>query len=178
MKTKVTILNAAAASSEFDRAVRKLAQLLGAEETLFNLAEMDIRFCTGCWDCWWKTPGRCMFKDDMETVLPAVLESGLLLIATPIFLSMPAALMKKTLDRCIPLIHPYIELIHGESHHRKRYANYPSLALYAKSNNNGADYALLDKWFSRFALNFHGPVVFSSDDSNTPKQVADALDRL
>ena len=29
----------------------------------------------------------------------------------------------------IPLLHPYIELVKGECHHKKRYSKYPKLAL-------------------------------------------------
>lgn len=29
----------------------------------FNLAELKISHCVGCWTCWWKTPGRCIYQD-------------------------------------------------------------------------------------------------------------------
>lgn len=28
--------------------------------------EMKIKPCTGCWSCWTKTKGKCVFKDGYE----------------------------------------------------------------------------------------------------------------
>ncbi|MCK7480984.1 MAG: NAD(P)H-dependent oxidoreductase [Candidatus Moduliflexus flocculans] len=86
-----------------------------AEITRIDLATLDIRFCTGCWSCWWASPGRCVFRDGMETIYPAFLEAGLVVWAAPLVLGTVPALVKKTQDRLIPLIHPYIELVQGSA---------------------------------------------------------------
>lgn len=172
---KTTILNAAEPGSPFDSAVRELARLTAEDGTLFNLADMDIRFCTGCWSCWWKTPGRCVFSDEMEDLLRSMIASDLVLLATPVFLGLPSALMKKALDRTVPLVHPYLELIGGECHHRQRYARYPKIALYADSRGVREDFDRLDCWIRRYARNFHGPVMISLDETTPPEEVADAL---
>jgi len=171
----ITLLNAAETGSEFDGAVHTLAERGGSEWQVFDLAGMNIHFCTGCWSCWWKTPGRCVIHDDMETILPCVLASDVLMLATPVFLGLPAARMKQTLDRMIPLLHPYIELVDGECHHRRRYACYPKLALYADTGGESGDFEAIDVWMRRFARNFHGPVVLSKEATATPEEVADAL---
>ena len=44
------------------------AQAGAACETLFA-TELDIHDCVGCFSCWNKTPGVCVFKDDMPGVL-------------------------------------------------------------------------------------------------------------
>jgi multimeric flavodoxin WrbA len=111
----------------------------------------------------------------MVEVLKSLLDSKIALIATPVFFGMPSALMKKALDRTIPLIHPYIEIHHGESHHRKRYAAYPKIALYADSGGDADSYALIDQWVHRYSRNFHGPVVFSGNESTPAEEVASAL---
>lgn len=28
-----------------------------------DLTQIVVNNCTGCWSCWWKTPGRCTQKD-------------------------------------------------------------------------------------------------------------------
>jgi hypothetical protein len=171
----LAILNAAEPGSTFDGAVRSLADITKCTTQLFNLAELDIRFCTGCWSCWWKTPGICMFRDDMIEILKSIVSSDLVLFATPVFLGMPSALMKRALDRTVPLVHPYIEIHYGESHHRKRYAHYPDLALYADSDGDADEFESIDRWIRRYARNFHGQVRFSVDETMPAKEVADAL---
>ena len=37
----------------------------GAQVETFKLKNYDIKHCTGCYSCWTKTPGECIFKDDM-----------------------------------------------------------------------------------------------------------------
>jgi len=36
-----------------------------------------------------------------------------------------SSLMKNTMDRNIPLVHPHLEEVDGEVHHKKRYDKYP-----------------------------------------------------
>jgi len=28
-----------------------------------DLTQIEVKNCTGCWSCWWKTPGICINKD-------------------------------------------------------------------------------------------------------------------
>lgn len=135
--SRIVILDASRAHSPFTNQTAGAAGALGEDCTHFLLEEFDINYCTGCWTCWWKTPGRCIFRDDMERVLPGMIAAGLVVLATPSTFGMPAAGMKNLLDRTIPLVHPYIELIGGESRHRKRYARYPKLALWADTGGSG-----------------------------------------
>jgi hypothetical protein len=86
-----------------------------------DLRDMDIRFCTGCFSCWLKTPGLCAFKDDMTELYPRILAADVVVWASPMIVGNVSALVKKAQDRFIPLIHPYIELDGGECHHRRRY---------------------------------------------------------
>ena len=86
-----------------------------------DLRDMDIRFCTGCWSCWLKTPGLCAFKDDMTELYPRILAADVVVWASPMIMGNVSALVKKAQDRFIPLILPYIELDRGECHHRRRY---------------------------------------------------------
>ncbi len=123
----------------------------------FYLQNMNIRHCNGCWDCWWKTPGLCAINDDMESIYPAVMQSDLLIFASPLMAGFTSSLLKKTSDRLIPLIHPYIILIQGESHHKKRYDQYPDFALILERepDTDDEDIAIVKDIYRRFALNFH-----------------------
>lgn len=120
-----------------------------------DIDSLDIRYCTGCWTCWWQTPGRCRFSDGMEDVYRSSLESDLVILASPLVLGFPSASMKKVQDRLIPLIHPYIELVEGECHHRKRYDRYPELGLFLglEQDTDAEDLEIVEDIYRRFALN-------------------------
>jgi len=50
----------------------KGAQSQGAETETIYLKDKDIHSCVGCYTCWAKTPGICIFKDDMPELLEKV----------------------------------------------------------------------------------------------------------
>ncbi len=139
-----------------------------------DLAALDIRFCTGCWSCWWATPGRCAFRDGMEPIYPAFLESDLVVWAAPLVLGTVPALVKKTQDRLIPLIHPYIELVEGECHHRKRYERYPELGLVLEPGveDGRSDLDGARRLLERFALNFRSRLAFFGVTDGNPGEAA------
>jgi len=61
------------------------AREAGAETEKHIVVDLDINGCLGCFSCWWKTPGRCVQRDDMDWILPAINESDILLLGTPIY---------------------------------------------------------------------------------------------
>jgi multimeric flavodoxin WrbA len=106
------------------------AREAGAEvETIF-LQKKKIRYCLGCFDCWVKTPGVCVQKDDMPELLEKVLEADWFVIGTPLYVDGMTAQTKTFLDRMIPLADPHFELVDGHYRHPQRYGkNCPGVVL-------------------------------------------------
>lgn len=78
----------------------------------FRLYDMDIRPCTACRTCQsdWSRVG-CAQQDDMGAVFDAVLESDLLVLATPVYSWYCTPPMKAALDRMVYGLNKY----YGES---------------------------------------------------------------
>jgi len=147
----------------------------GDEVEVIDLRSLDIRTCTGCWTCWWATPGRCAFRDGMAGLYPKVIAADLVVWAVPLVLGAQNALVKKTQDRLIPLLHPYIELVAGESHHRRRYAHYPDIALVVEPGpgDGEEDLVIVRGLFERFALNFRSRLSFFATTHDDTEEAAD-----
>lgn len=130
----------------------------GTEVRRFDLRTMDVRYCTGCFSCWLKTPGLCVHKDAMTELYPEMIAADIIVWASPLILGNVSALTKKTQDRCIPLIHPYFELVRGEAHHRRRYPKNLDMGLIVEPgpDDTAEDVALVRRQHVRFALNGHG----------------------
>ncbi|SHH33080.1 NADPH-dependent FMN reductase [Thermosyntropha lipolytica DSM 11003] len=93
----------------------------GAEVKLINLNEYNIKFCTGCYTCWTKTPGKCALKDDMPEIIEILKEADLEVWAFPMYFFGPTALFKNFLDRTMILAEPFFELKDGICTHPMRY---------------------------------------------------------
>ena len=57
----------------------------GADIELFYNDKLKIKPCTGCFNCWLKTPGVCSHKDDMAWLLPKMRDADVMVYATPVY---------------------------------------------------------------------------------------------
>jgi multimeric flavodoxin WrbA len=158
---KVTILNGNpdAQNTTFDEYIDQLSDTLTAAQhqvTKLTLRDMDIRYCVGCWSCWLKTPGQCSARDASADVYRAVINADLVLLASPMQMGFVSALLKKMVDKFIPLIHPYIVADQGEAHHLARYEKYPLMGLLLEKGprTDDQDLQITADILSRTALNF------------------------
>jgi multimeric flavodoxin WrbA len=178
---RITILNGEPdGHAPFDGYVNEYADRLraaGHEVTALPLREMDIRGCSGCWGCWVKTPGECVKRDESAIVRRAFINADLVVFASPMIMGTTSALLKRTMDQMIPLIHPYIEIQGGEMHHKPRYAHYPELGLLLSvgDDTDAEDIAITERMWSRTARNVKSRLAFTAVADRTAGEVADEL---
>lgn len=67
-----------------------------------NLSESTIKNCTGCWSCWLKTPGRCIYKD-LDAFYRAYLDADRVIIFSKLSQGFVSGNLKTLFDRMIPL---------------------------------------------------------------------------
>lgn len=175
---KITILdgNTDPNAVEYENYLAKACTALNAAGHTVNhiqLRNFDLRYCTGCFGCWVKTPGECVTVDDGPKIRPAELHCDFLLWAAPLVNGYPSAKLKQMMDKSIPLIHPYIAVVHGEAHHRKRYDRYPLAGLLVgpEADTDAEDLRIVEDMFRRTALNMKSRLCFMH-------QVGDPLDEL
>ena len=80
----------------------------GANVEYFKLKDYDIKDCTGCYTCWTKTPGECIFKDDMTMFRKKYREADLVVFASPLYIFNVTGIMKTFMDRLLPIMKPYM----------------------------------------------------------------------
>ncbi len=128
----------------------------------FNIRDKNISYCIGCWSCWLKTPGVCVHKDDTVKLLKGVINSDLCIHLTENSLGFTTSHSKKAFDKLVALIHPYIEIVQGECHHRKRYNKAPKFGLiFLDEQKDVEDFAVVKNISKRQFLNFRTELVFS-----------------
>jgi multimeric flavodoxin WrbA/putative sterol carrier protein len=100
----------------------KGARTQGAETETVYLKEKAIHACVGCFTCWTKTPGVCVFKDDMPELLEQVRSCDVLVYATPLYNYNMTSLLKAFQERLLPLLDPHLIKTAGAHRHPQRYA--------------------------------------------------------
>lgn len=150
-----------------------------AEINTVRLRDKNIKYCTGCWDCWVKTPGICMHKDDLVELYPEILRADLLLFLTPKSMGFVTSLVKKTCDRLIPIVHPYFEIHQKEMHHKSRYKHVPKMGLILiDAEKHEEDFQTIRYVFERLALNLKTELTIAASISGVEKEVYDAISTL
>ena len=90
----------------------------GAKVELFYVRRLKIKPCTcGEMYCWYKKPGECCIKDDMQLLYPQLREADILVLATPVYIPLPGE-MQNFINRLCPLINPLLENREGRTRAR------------------------------------------------------------
>lgn len=127
-----------------------------------ELRDLGLKYCTGCFDCWTKSPGICDADQAAQEMGRVVINSDFVLWAAPLIMGFPSATLKMGFDKHLPLIHPYMEVDQGEAHHLKRYEKYPRFGMLVEKETDTAskDLKIITGIFSRTALNFKSKLEF------------------
>lgn len=81
------------------------------------------KFCTGCFGCWLKTPGRCVIPDAFQCMGEKLAKAEELIIISRCSFGSYSSAVKNILDRSISYISPFFVIRKGEMHHKPRYKN-------------------------------------------------------
>ena len=98
------------------------AEAAGAEVTKHYLKDLNINGCKGCFSCWWGTPGKCIHSDDMDWIIPAILDTDILVYATPVYHDNIIHYLQRLRERTLPLALPEFIVNKGETTHPGRYS--------------------------------------------------------
>lgn len=85
---KITILNGSPRKENtlaMAEAFAQGAEAAGHEVEILHVGKMKIAGCIACEYCHSKGEGKCVQKDDMEQVIPAYLDSDMIVFASPIY---------------------------------------------------------------------------------------------
>jgi multimeric flavodoxin WrbA len=137
----------------------KGARDLKAETEHILLSNLKIHHCIGCLSCWTKTPGICVFHDDMQKI--NLSDSDIILFATPLYVDNISGLLKNFMDRNIYSGVPTITKdAKGEAVHPKRQKVRPKIMIMANCGFPGqSHFEVLKVLFRRVARNYQTDLI-------------------
>ncbi|MCP4710948.1 MAG: flavodoxin family protein [Planctomycetes bacterium] len=135
---KVIVINASPHTDKGNTALILIPFLEGMEQAgseveVFYTNKLDIKPCLGDHVCWFKTPGKCIHRDDMENLLEKLCSADIWVLATPLYVDGMTGPLKNLVDRMIPLGQPVFELRDDHCRHPAR-ENYLASKLVLVSN--------------------------------------------
>lgn len=99
---KIAILNGSPRKQNTEAMVNAFAEgarEAGHEVEILHVGKMKIAGCLGCEYCHSKGEGKCVQKDDMEKVLPAYLDSDMIVFASPLYYATLTAQLEAAIQR-------------------------------------------------------------------------------
>ena len=182
---KVTILNGNTNDNSvtFDDYLTDLSyklQEMNHTTEIFKLREMNIKQCIGCFDCWIKTTGECIYDDDSREICRTYINSDFVLLASPVIMGFTSALLKKANEKLLPLFHPYFKFKNGEVHHAGRYTKYPHVGLLLEMNEetDDEDLSIITELYQREALNLKTSLCFVKLTTDPVNEICNEINRL
>ena len=79
---------------------KKGALEAGNEVEKINFAKMKIEYCKGCYYCM-KNNGKCAIQDDMGEILQKIIDSDVIVMASPVYFYSICAQLKALIDRTL-----------------------------------------------------------------------------
>jgi len=155
-----------------------------ADVKCYQLKEIKLAHCTGCFGCWIKTPGICVKSDKQREIIHTIIRSDMTILFSPVTFGGYSSVLKIIVDRFIPLVSPFFGKYYGDIHHKPRYSRYPRfVGIGIMHHFIKAEAELFKALLGRNAINFHAPSfaadVFSGkEDSETlNKQLKSVISR-
>lgn len=114
---------------------KELIPCLKANTKIFSKEMSNIHPCIGCFNCWIKTPGRCIIEDDYTELPKYILQNDVYITISNIKYGCYSPYIKNVIDRSIGFLLPFFRLVNGEIHHLIRYDKIPKLVYIAYGND-------------------------------------------
>ena len=119
--------------------------------------DLETGPCTGCFGCWVKTPGECIFGGPTLDIARTAIAGDLLILVTPVTFGGYSSEAKKVLDRIVlAFLQPFFTTIGGEFHHPARYQRLPEFVVLGTLPSADDDaQRVFETLVGRNAINLH-----------------------
>lgn len=135
--------------------IKEFGDFVVPEASYIDLAQSEVKNCVGCWTCWWKTPGKCIFQD-LESFYRSYIHADKVILFVKPQCGFVSSRIKTLFDRMLPLFLPYTYCEKGCTWHTPRYPKYPDIEIYYESDfKDETEHKLFHEYLYRVFEQFH-----------------------
>ena len=160
---------------EFENYIIKLKQkfeLVGYKVIHYKIRDINLKFCSGCLNCWIKTPAYCRTKDEGDILRKAWINADLLIIASPLIAGFASNLIKTAIDNFLPLALPYFHIIDKELRHFHRHSFPPMACVFEPTlSDNSKNLQTNYDWVERIAYHLNQQLVFATTPNENIEKI-------
>lgn len=128
--------------------------LCDSDEYVVFDANNNYAFCKGCFDCWLRTPGKCIMKDKVCGLNDNLVDCNkFVIISKPLYGGFSTK-VKGVIDRLIAFNLPFFKTINGELHHKPRNKNPFELKVIFYGDITDNEMETAKEYVSNLAFNF------------------------
>ena len=98
----------------------KAIELKIEQAEIIDISSKIINFCTSCFNCWIKTPGSCVIRDDQVLIYPKIAVAKEIVFISRVKYGCFDVPFKAMIERCLPLQQPFLRIFQQETHHEQR----------------------------------------------------------
>lgn len=118
---RVVILDGFEEENIIGAILKKMFEEKDKEFSYFKLKDINILPCRSCGACAYKSPGKCIFEDDMANIIRAFAKSDVMIMLTPISFGGYSSQLKKALDKFVAVGVPLYMVKDDHMLHPMRY---------------------------------------------------------
>ena len=130
------ILDAMESADHISNVINHITKEKAEEIFHYKLKDMKILPCRSCGACGFKSPGKCVIKDDAHEILRAIANCNHIIMLTPIKFGGHSSCLKKVVDKFMNLSLPTYTVKKGHLLHPARYdvKNIIGIGVYEKNS--------------------------------------------
>lgn len=120
---------------------------------IININNHTINFCTSCFNCWIKTPGSCVIRDDQVLIYPKIATAKEIVYICKVKYGCFDVAFKRMLERCLPLQQPFLKVLNNETHHEQRRVEIKDSIIIGYGIQDEEEKEIFEKLVERTACN-------------------------
>ena len=110
-----------------------------------NILDYNINYCKGCFNCWIKSPMKCIFNDKCKDTSKYFLTANDIIIISKNIYGSFSSKVKQILERNIGYVYPFFTIREKEIHHKMRNNNRPNVIVIFYGNISKNDKIFTEK---------------------------------